>query len=179
MAASGSSSGPSPRTIARMAANIIFGDNPVLRRFVRDPRGTILGFLLGWVVSRILDIGETVIGGILSAGTLIGGYVFTLLDLIVYPLRLGAESTTALVGSVTAANTAVAQSFGPLAPAALIVMIGAEVFLVVVLIDFFVRAGVLGVLGSIPVVGIAFTTIGQLYFEARDSLLRFREVLFE
>lgn len=177
MAASGSSSGPSPGTIARMAVGIIFGRYPVLRRFVNDPRGTILGFILGWVVSRILDIGEAVIDGILDVGVVFGEAFATLFRAYAAPVGLAGDAAGAVIGSVTTANTTVAQSFGPLAPAALVLLVGIELFLAAVVFDFVMRAGVIGVLGGIPVVGILFTSVGNAYFELRSNIVELREVI--
>lgn len=150
----------------------------LVKRFFTDPVGFVMSVVLGWVVGKFVDAWTWTLDAAIAASQSVIWAQFTILDAYISPFFIVAGSFQDLILAIQQWNIAIASGTGPLAPAVALLLIAGEAFLFLVLVDFAIRSGVIGGLGSLPVVGTAFTAIGQAYVAAKDFIARLREVMF-
>lgn len=148
-----------------------------LRAFAKDPTAGILSVVFGWVVNRVLVFGEWVIAQILIIGIGIGRGIGAIGRAVGTPLALAFDGGAAGIVATHQLVVEFVTGFGIGALPASILVIAAEVFVLLWLVDLAIRVGLISLLGSIPVIGALANILGQAYIASKSAFARLKEVV--
>lgn len=143
-----------------------------LRDLVANPRTTILGFVLGWVVEQVWGGATWLFDAILTTATVLANAVIDTLEATAMPfigLVTGAGN-----GIFAAHNSMIAlvESVGIGALPAAMAVVFIEMFVAVFVVDALLRIGVFSLLSGIPVVGSVVSAIASLYAIVKSAFFR-------
>jgi hypothetical protein len=143
-----------------------------LRNLVANPRTTILGFVLGWVVEQVWGGATWLFNTILSTVTALANAVIGALEAAALPFT---GLVTGTAGGVFAAHNsmiALVESAGIAALPAAMAVVFIEMFVAVFVVDALLRIGVFSLLSGIPIVGSVVSAIASLYAIVKSAFFR-------
>lgn len=150
-----------------------------LKSLANNPRKTIMGFVLAWVVTRILAGVRWTIDGIVWLGDAWAGTMTAIWSAAATPVTTVAPSIFGLVLNMHNTAIGIVESLGIAAFPASVVIFGIEVFVLIWLADAAIRIGLFSVLSGVPILGSVLSVLETVYNMMKTAFLRAYRVVVD